>query len=326
MMQSSLPGEIPFIICGVTIGFYLMRMIVVALWRNAKERRLNNDIAIPEYILIAGENLPLPHVSAQDKPIPQYQQEMAGYVKQKYKYWTFASVHYGPELVEYYICWHGSENEWFADVIYLQKEYLLERNGDTFYFNADQYDPAGIPAELRIELPAIQEILRGYMVFETPLHPYWNYATLVRLQNLAAETNTNIAAINLLVFCCHFRSEWFDEYSHYYDRLIDDVLLNWRKYPFANHALFMFMTGWQLRTFPSLFHLPDAGVGKICMLRAHQLQPENPLYKWALSKELNLTREETKALAAQVTESEFDGLEPFIKDYFMQMVQGDAQL
>lgn len=165
-------------------------------------------------------------------------------------------------------------------------------------------------------------------LYAHPKHDFWNLDTLSCLDAEYTVHGDAYTLLDLTFFQWHF----------YYERNKLDpsfpsyLLTNIAQYPgnefellYPEDALYQFIMGWMMAASPGFFLLnPDYFVGKGMMMKAHQLEPDNPLYKWAVSDQLNFTREETRALAVQVNESQFDDLEPFIKDYFMELLQGDV--
>lgn len=209
--------------------------------------------------------------------------------------------------------------------VYSGEEYsLYNNNPDTpVYFFDHEY---AVPEKLLQKLNLIREVLMEFYRSEYPADPYLNYNTLNHLLALEQERADATSAINAIflgwyLLEARMLAQWNSPL------VSEDIEYLSLKSEYESDARFVFILGWLMSETPWYFHAAgDETSRKEYLLRAHQMQPDNPLYKWAVSKELNLTHQETRALAAQVTAAAFDGLEPFIKDYFMDMVQGDAQM
>lgn len=310
-----------------TTAAIVLSVILTNAYLNARRAKKNAASKTEEHMQPKQEDPLLKMMISQERAEQQLivDNEASTYIKEHYKYWAHSTVHQPAGSIRYWVCWRGEESPWFADIYYNGKEYTLDSTNGIFYFMADDYAPETIPTELREVLPGIQEQLNEFRVYELPLHPYWNYQTLMKLMQRDDDEHNVYSAINLLSFCWYFRTEReHKEYSHYYDSVLSDHFDDWEKYEYTGHSLYLFVIGWILCISPVLFG-SDKETGVWYLLVAHKLEPTNPLYKWAASNLLQLTREETRALAAQVDESQFDGLEPFIKDYFMEMLRGDAQ-
>lgn len=211
-------------------------------------------------------------------------------------------------------------------MFYKGQTYIFDTIGHAgkYYFE-DEYALDNVEQELAPFIDEINEAIHGFILMENPRHPFWNYPTLQALQHNLFDKQDMPASINLKFFCWYFLTEqqYIDDTFPQY-LLMNELFLRY-EHEFLSEPLYLFITGWMLVQSPQLLEA-RAGEGKERLQQAYVLAPNEPLYKWAVSKELNLSREETRALAAQVTAAAFDGLGPFIKDYFMDIVQGDAQI
>lgn len=248
--------------------------------------------------------------------------ERAADMKDRYKYSSHTTLHSPSGTVRYWLCWDGGDTPCHINLYYKGLKYTLERDNGILTFLYGDYVPKSIPSELLNTLPDIQERFDEFWRYEYPEHPYWNYQTLMQLiQQNDIEHNVH-SSINLLMFCWHFDTEIkIEKTLPVYESILSDYFDDWERYAYKEEPLFLFTMGWMLRIHPLLWGVDDKGeTGKAYLLKAHQLAPENPLYKWAVSDQLNLSREEKRTLAAQVDASQFDGLEPFIKEYFIKRV------
>ncbi len=248
-------------------------------------------------------------------------------IRHKYKY-TQEIRRYNDGKRINYCCIYADEDLLpnYAMVYYKGSSTMFYRHQDGDYnFENENWVPADIVEGLKPFLTDINLTIKEFNLMENPNDPFWNLQTLFALQNEQCDRQDMASGIDLIFFCWYFITEQqridplFDNYY------LNDQLDDWHEYEFLTDPLYLFITGWMLNHSPGLFYA-SAGEGKSKMLLAHELQPANPLYKWGNSDHLNLTREETRALAAQVDEAQFDGLAPFVKEYFMAMARGDAQL
>lgn len=89
---------------------------------------------------------------------------------------------------------------------------------------------------------------------------------------------------------------------------------------FFHNPRFNFFLGWMLNIAHWYFGIKDADLGEKLLLKAHSLDNDNPLYKWACAEYLGLPAAEVKRLAGAIDRSEFSGLNHMIEDYFMELV------
>jgi hypothetical protein len=252
-------------------------------------------------------------------------------IHRQYKHGHTLTTEIDGKEIQYGVFGHAKYLLSWAMLYYRGGIYVLDHTADgNYHFTEDMMIPDNVRKIFTPLLPEISRTVNMFNLYEHPKHEFWNLDTLSCLDAEYALHSVASTLLDLVFFQWYFYTErdtLDPTFPLYY-------LTNVVEHPerdlveiYPEDALYQFTVGWMMAVSPDFFQSnPDHFVGRDMMMKAHRLEPANPLYKWAISKQLNLTREETRALAAQVQPSQFGELEPFVGDYFMDILRSDAQV